>query len=190
MSTAIGDGVVAFARVVRAVCRNAANLLVLRNLAEQIRQHRCIADMAPGDLHGPDLQRFFVDAEVDLAPYPAFRAAVFASVPFPFAFDLDPGAIDQQVHRPLGPAIRDVYSQRLLTAREGAEVGHRPVETDQPQQALHEPSRLSKGHAEQDLHRKARLDRCIAIGLLAATPACRHGIPAHLGVEPDRQRAA
>ena len=55
--------------------------------------------------------------------------------------------------------------------------------------AVNIPYRGSKGHAEQDLHRKARLDRCIAIGLLAATPACRHGIPAHLGVEPDRQRA-
>ena len=38
-------------------------------------------------------------------------------------------------------------------------------------------------------HREARLDSGIAVGLLAATPACRRGIPAHLGVKPDRQRA-
>ena len=37
-------------------------------------------------------------------------------------------------------------------------------------------------------HREARLDSGIAVGLLAATPACRRSVPAHLGVEPDRQR--
>jgi len=36
---------------------------------------------------------------------------------------------------------------------------------------------------------KAGLDGGVAVGLLAATPACRRGLPAHLGVEPDRQRA-
>src|SRR5690606_22362645 len=34
------------------------------------------------------------------------------------------------------------------------------------------------------------MDGGIAVGLLAATPTCRRGIPAHLGIEPDRQRAA
>src|SRR5690606_4729179 len=34
------------------------------------------------------------------------------------------------------------------------------------------------------------MDGGIAVGLLAATPSCRRGIPAHLGIEPDRQRAA
>src|SRR5690554_2255812 len=33
------------------------------------------------------------------------------------------------------------------------------------------------------------LDGSIAVGLLATTLACRRGIPGHLGVKPDRQRA-
>src|SRR6056297_3127899 len=70
-----------------------------------------------------------------------------------------------------------------------AEIRHRPVEAGQPQQALDKTGRLPERHAEQHLHRKAGLDGGIAIGLLAAAPACRHSIPAHLGVEPDRQRA-
>ena len=97
-------------------------------------------------------------------------------------------AVDQQVQRPFGPAVGNIHGQGLLAAGQRAEVGHRPVEADQPQQALDEAGLLPKRHAKQDLHRKARLNGGIAVGMLAATPACRHGIPAHLGIEPDRQR--
>lgn len=40
MSAADGDRVVAFSRVAGAVCHDAANLLVLRDLAKQMGQHR------------------------------------------------------------------------------------------------------------------------------------------------------
>ena len=40
------------------------------------------------------------------------------------------------------------------------------------------------------LHGQAGLNSSVTVGLLTATPACRHGIPTHLGVKPDRQRAA
>lgn len=36
---------------------------------------------------------------------------------------------------------------------------------------------------------RACLDGGVTVGLLVATPACRHGIPTHPRVEPDRQRA-
>ena len=87
---------------------------------------------------------------------------------------------------PLGPTIREVYGQRFLAEAQRAEVGHRPVEADQLQQAFDEPGRLPERHAEQHLHRKAGLDSGIAIGPLAATLACRRGIPVHLRIEPDR----
>jgi len=63
--------------------------------------------------------------------------------------DLDPGAVDQEVQRVLRPAVGDVDLQALLTAAEGAEVRHRPVQVDQVQQTLDEPSRLAKRHAER-----------------------------------------
>ncbi|VVS99341.1 conserved hypothetical protein [Hoeflea sp. EC-HK425] len=47
--------------------------------------------MAPGDFDGPDLQRFFIDPKVELAPDAPFRAAMLACVPLAFTFDLDPG---------------------------------------------------------------------------------------------------
>ena len=91
------------------------------------------------------------------------------------------------MQRALRPAVGDVDGQGLLAAAQRAEVRHRPVETSEAQQALDEPGRLPERHAEQNLHRQTRLNGGIAVALLAATPACRRGIPAHLRVEPDRQ---
>jgi len=40
---------------------------------------------AAGDLDGADLQRLFIDTDVDLAPQTAFRATMLAGVPLAFA---------------------------------------------------------------------------------------------------------
>jgi hypothetical protein len=66
---------------------------------------------------------------------------------------LDPCAVDQKVQRALGAAVGDVHRQGLLTTGKRAEVGHSSVQANQAQQALDEPSRLPKRHAEQHLHR-------------------------------------
>ena len=191
MGAAIRDGIVAFTGVVGAIRRDASNLLALRNLAEKVGQDRCLSDVASGDLDSPALQRFLVDPEVDPAPDAPFGATVLAYMPLAFAFTLalDARAVDRKVQRALGASIRDVHGQRLLAARQRAEVGHDPVETDRPQQAFDEPGRLPERHAERHLHRQAGPNGCIAVGLMAATPACRHAIPPHLGIEPDRERA-
>ena len=108
MGTAVGDRIMAFARVVGAVGRDAGDLLVRRDLVEQVGQDRGVTDVARGDLDGPDLQCFLVYPEVDLAPDASPGAAMLAGVPFAFALDLDPGAVDQQVQRTLRPPMRDV----------------------------------------------------------------------------------
>jgi hypothetical protein len=121
--------------------------------------------VAPGDLDGPDLQPFLVNPEMNLAPDPPLGTAVLARVPFAFALDLDTCAIDEQVQRALRPSIRDVHGQRLLASAQRAEVGHRPVEADQPQQALDEAASpwslgpmafpwldLAERHAKQHFH--------------------------------------
>lgn len=46
MSATLGDGVMAFAGVVGTVCRDAADLLILGDLVEQVRQNRRIVDVA------------------------------------------------------------------------------------------------------------------------------------------------
>ena len=85
--------------------------------------------MASGDFDGPDLQGFLADPEMDLASDAPFGTTMLAGVPF--ALDLDAGAVDQQVHRPLGPTVGDVDGQGLLAPAQRAEVRHRPVQADQ-----------------------------------------------------------
>lgn len=101
MGAALRDRVVAFAGVTSTVGGDAANILALRDQAEQIGQDRRVADMAPVDLDGPDLQCFLMNSEMDLVPDTAFRATMFARMPLAFAFalDLDTSAVDQQVQR-------------------------------------------------------------------------------------------
>jgi hypothetical protein len=71
--------------------------------------------------NGP-LDRFLirltlVDPDVDLAPDPALRATVLAGVPLPFALDLDPGAVDQEVQRAVRTAVGNVHLQRSTGLR-------------------------------------------------------------------------
>lgn len=69
------DGIVAFARVVCATRSHPANLLIARNLIEQMRQHRCISSVATRDLYRSDFQCLFITADADLAPDTSFGAA-------------------------------------------------------------------------------------------------------------------
>ena len=50
-----------------------------------------------GDLDRPNFQRFLVDAYVYLAPYAAFRAAMFAHIPLAFTSSFDPRAVDEEI---------------------------------------------------------------------------------------------
>jgi hypothetical protein len=158
MGPAFGDGVVALARVVGPVGGDACDLLIGRDLAEQLRQHGRIAYVAAGDLDRPDLQRLLIDPDVDLAPDAALGTAMLARVPLAFSLDLDPprrfartgGAyrldVDQERQRALRPTMRNGDGKGLLATAQGAEVGHIPVQADQPQKALHEPRRLPRRH--------------------------------------------
>lgn len=94
---AVSDGIVTLAGIVGAVCGNTADLLSGRDLVEQFRQHGCIANVATGELDRSDFQSFLVNPEVNLAPDAAFGAAMLAGIPLPFALDLDPGTVDEQV---------------------------------------------------------------------------------------------
>ncbi|PZX11902.1 hypothetical protein LX81_03778 [Palleronia aestuarii] len=70
MGAALSDRVVAFAHVKGAICRDAANLLVLWDLAEQIGQYRRIADVAL-------IHWLFRTGELSTAQI----ASVFSSIP-------------------------------------------------------------------------------------------------------------
>lgn len=97
---------------------------------------------------------------------------------------------DQKVQRPLRATVGNAHSQGLLAPAQSAEIQHRPVEADEPQQALNEPGCLTERHAEEDLHRQACLDRGIAILRLPTSLAGRRRHPDHVRIEPDRKGAA
>jgi hypothetical protein len=93
VGSAFGYGIVALARVVGPVGGDTGDLLVGRDLDEQLGQHRGIAHIAACDFNSPNLQCFFVDPEMDLAPDAAFCPAMLARVPLAFSLDLDPRAV-------------------------------------------------------------------------------------------------
>jgi hypothetical protein len=59
----------------------AAKVLIGWDLAEQVGQHRGIANAATGDFDSSDLQCFLIDTDMYLAPEPSLGAAVLARVP-------------------------------------------------------------------------------------------------------------
>ena len=109
---------------------------------------------------------------------------MLAGVPFPSP-DLIP-VLSTSRQRAVRAAVGDVHLQGLLATRQGAEVGHGPVQADQAQQALDEPGRLPQCHPEEHLHRQAGLDGRVTIVRLSPALAGRCGLPGHGGIEPDR----
>ena len=76
-----------------------SDILIWWDLVEQFGQHGRVADVAAGDLDGPDLQRLLINSDVYLSPDAPLGAAVLARVPLAFTLGLDAGAVDQQVQR-------------------------------------------------------------------------------------------
>ncbi|SDE57205.1 hypothetical protein SAMN04488105_10547 [Salipiger thiooxidans] len=168
MLTTVGESVVALARVIGTVGGDAADLLIRRDLAEQIGQNRCVADMVSCDFNGSDVQCLLVNPEMDLAPDPPLGTAMLAGVPLAFAINPDSGPSaasqgiaqhcperDQQVQRPPGAAMGDVHGKGLLPAtpasRRGipSHLGVKPTSRDiaaqctAGQRIVREPRRLS-----------------------------------------------
>ena len=94
---------------------NRPNVLIGRNLLQQIWQHGRITDVAGGDLDRPNLQCFFIDPYVYFALDPLLLATMLARVPLAFALCLDPRTVNQRVQRASPTVIGDGDAQRLLT---------------------------------------------------------------------------
>ncbi len=84
-----------------------------------------------GDFDCLNLQRFFIDPDLYLAPNAALWANVFASVPFTFPLGFDAGAIDPKVQRAAATPIVQAHVQRSRTPAWSDEVRHRPIQPNQ-----------------------------------------------------------
>jgi hypothetical protein len=73
-------------------------------------------------------------------------------------------------------------------AAQSAEIGHIPVQADQPSQALDEPGRLPQRHPEQDFHRQAGLDGSVTVDGLSATLAGGLRSQHHVRIKPALRR--
>jgi hypothetical protein len=107
-----GNGIVASACVAGTVGGDAADLLVRRDLAEQVGSHRGITDVAPGDPDSADLQFFPTNPEIDLAPDPPFGTASLRARHSPSPPTLMPVPSVSRCNGPLEPR------QEMLTAKD------------------------------------------------------------------------
>ncbi len=89
MCASLGDSVVARACIAGTIRGDRPGLHVGGDPARQPGQHRRIAPAGPGEFDSPDFQRPFVDAQVDLALWPAFRAAMLSRMPLAFTLGID-----------------------------------------------------------------------------------------------------
>ena len=159
--------------------------LVLRNLRQQLRQHRCIANGVVRDLDGTDLQGLSIDAQVHLAPLPAIVGPVLLRLPVALA------QFSRRCCRSAGAAPRcEGHTQRLLAPLQGAVVGHTPVQPGQLDQALGQARYLTKAQPKHALQGQAELDRSVAEHSRAAWPTTGRTLPLEVGIEPDHQRSS
>ena len=95
--------------VIGTVGGDTADLLLLGDLRQQVWQHRAVALPTGGEFYCPDITGLRVHANMDLAPLPAARSPMLACLPFTVAAELDAGAINEQGHRAVRTAVRDLH---------------------------------------------------------------------------------
>ena len=107
---------VAFTRVIRPICGDASDVLIGRDLVQKFGQNGSVSDVAAGDLDRPNFQCFLIDSNMNLAPDASFGDTMLTGIPFALSFGFDTGAVDEQVQRSFGPAIRQAHVQCFLTS--------------------------------------------------------------------------
>lgn len=126
-ATACDDGAVAAAGIVGTIRGHGADVLVLGDLAQQVRQDWAVAFPARGELDGPDIRGGDIHRQMHLAPLAAALNAMLAGLPFAVAKKLDAGAVHQKIQRPFGTAIGDLHLEGLLSAAQRRVVRNGPV---------------------------------------------------------------
>src|SRR5215204_1004431 len=139
---------------------------------------------------------------MELPPRPAPLGAVLLHQPLARAVELQPRAVDQQVHgagiaasaatRTVAARLRPRPLQRLGPAAQGGVVRHGEVEPEQADDGADQPFGLPVRQPEHGLERQRRQDRQVGILGLPAPARAPLGLPRldRLVRKPDRQAAA
>jgi len=119
--------------VVGTICGQAADGAF--DLPKQIRCMGRVVTVAIGQHVGGNLAAAGVHGEVKLAPLPA-GPPVFLRVPLALPEQLQAGAVQHEVHRPVVPGSTMLPSGESATAPgQGGVVGHGQIESEQAQHA-------------------------------------------------------
>src|SRR3712207_7033428 len=138
-----------------------------------------------------DLAGLGIDGDVDLAPGPA-RPAMLLLVPLALAEQLQPGAVDHQMHRAVRDDLGPPPGEAATTAGKRRVVGDAQLLPEQPKYARGEALGLAQGEVEDEPQHQHQLDRRIRVPGLAAGRAPPWRLPPGDGglVEPERQITA
>ena len=157
-----------------------ADVLVLGDLAQQVRHDRAAAFPARGELDGPDIRGGGVHCQMHLAPLATTLNTMLAGLPFAVAKKLDAGTVHQQIQRPVGTTIGNLHLEGLLPAAQRRVVWSGPVQPWQTQEARDHPGCLPEWQLKQNLDRQAELDRRIREDWRAPGTALTRRVQSHL----------
>src|SRR3954447_22756190 len=186
--------------VVRAVRREGGDRV--RDWVQQGADLGGVVFVAVGQGGGHDPAGLGVHAEMELPPRPAPLGAVLLDQPRARAVELQPRAVDQQVHgagiaasaaiRTVAARLRPRHLQRLGPAAQGGVVRHGEVEPEQADDGADQPFGLAVRQPEHGLERQRRQDRQVGILGLPAPARAPLGLPrlVRLVRKPDRHAAA
>src|SRR3954453_6798311 len=186
--------------VVRAVRRDGGDRV--RDLVQHGADLGGVVFVALGQGGGHDPAGLGVHAETELPPRPAPLGAVLLDQPLARALELQPRAVDQQVHgagiaasaatRTVAARLRPRHLQRLGPAAQGGVVRHGEIEPEQADDGADQPFGLPVRQPEHGLERQRRQDRQVGIRGLPAPAREPLGLPRldRLVRKPDRHAAA
>ena len=149
-----------------------------------------VIDPGLGQRHGLDLVTVAVDGRVQLPPRPPLRVAMLSDLPLPLAEDLQPGAVHDEVERPLALAGQ-VHPQVGGPAGQRAVVGDVQVKAHQLEDRPGEPLSCPQRQVEDGSECQQALDGQAAedeLGSPLVRPGVAPGIEGLL-IHPDRQRS-
>lgn len=176
--------------VIGTIGRHGADVFAHGDLPQQVWQNCAVAVSAGCKLHRPDVGGGGIHSQMDLAPLATALNTVLAGLPFTVTKELNPGAVHEQIERPIGAPIRDLDGQRLLPSAKRRVIRHLPIQTRHLEQAGHHPGRLPEWQLEQHLERQAELDRGVRKDLWPPWPSLKWREPGHILIQPDQQRPA
>nr|WP_244878701.1 hypothetical protein [Laribacter hongkongensis] len=114
---------------------------------------RSVSLLVVGHLHYPDIQHLSIDSLMGLALGPAVFGAMLFDLPFAFATDLEPRAVDQQMQELCPTLHRNSGGQGALPPDDDAETGCRQSS----------PDSFNRLHTKPCVCRKASLNKTFSV---------------------------